>query len=473
MNILQVSSEVFPYSKTGGLGDAIASLAKAQAETGHHVTIATPLYKGIHEKFKYLEPSGIELSIIIGRKEKTAKIWQLRPSKNLTILFLDQSDFFERNSIYGQKDDAERFIFFSKAVAKLASLNSSSFEIVHAHDWPSALVIPLLSIHPGNIKKIFTVHNAAYQGRFSGDKFELTGLPKAFFNWKQMEFYNDINLLKGGIIFADLVTTVSPQYAKEIISPEYGFGLEGVFKAKGNKMVGVLNGVDYSEWNTINNRYLTAPYSADSPNSKSVNKVALQSELGLIQQSEIPLFGNISRFTEQKGIDILIGALELLLENGTIFQFAGLGSGDSSLEYAVKKLSKRHPGQITVRIGYDTRLAHIIEAGADFFVMPSRFEPCGLNQLYSLRYGTIPIVRATGGLENSIIDFRLGDAIGTGIKFFDPSPRALSEVLDLAITLYHDKNRLEKVRDNGMRADFSWNRTITDYDRLYKSIDHP
>ncbi|MDP6893433.1 MAG: glycogen synthase GlgA [Verrucomicrobiota bacterium] len=472
MNILQVSSEVFPYSKTGGLADMTVSLAKAQVETGHHVTIATPLYKGIREKFENLEPSGIELSIIIGPKQKTAKIWQLKLKKTLTILFVDQPDFFERNSIYGQEDDAERFIFFSKAVAQLASLSEFSFEIVHAHDWPSALTIPLLSICQRKYKKVFTVHNAAYQGRFSRDKFELTGLPKAFFNWEQMEFYNDINLLKGGIIFADLVTTVSPQYAKELISTEYGCGLEGVFKAKGNNMVGVLNGVDYSEWNTVSNPYLAAPYSADSLNNKAVNKSALQSELGLRQQSEIPLFGNISRFAEQKGIDILIGALEQLLETGAVFQFAGLGSGDSSLEHAMKQLSERHPDQIAVRIGYDTRLAHIIEAGTDFFVMPSRFEPCGLNQLYSLRYGAIPIVRATGGLENSIIDFRQDEEIATGIKFVDPSPRELSQVLDLALTLYSDKSRLDKIRDNGMRADFSWNRTIAEYDRLYKSIDH-
>ena len=203
MNILQVSSEVFPYSKTGGLGDMTASLAKAQAEAGHHVTIATPLYKGIRESFESLKPSGIELSILIGQKKKTAKIWQLYPKKNLTILFVDQPDFFDRETIYGQEDDAERYIFFSKVVAHLAVLNEFNFEIVHAHDWPSALVMPLLSIIGRNLKKVFTIHNAAYQGRFSGDKFELTGLPKSFFNWEQMEYYNDINLLKGGNTFSD------------------------------------------------------------------------------------------------------------------------------------------------------------------------------------------------------------------------------------------------------------------------------
>ena len=471
MNILQVSSEVFPYSKTGGLGDMTASLAKAQAEAGHHVTIATPLYKGILENFESLKPSGIKLSILIGQKKRTAKIWQLYPKKNLTILFVDQPDFFYRETIYGQEDDAERYIYFSKVVAHLALLNEFNFEIVHAHDWPSALVMPLLSISGRNLKKVFTIHNAAYQGRFSGDKFELTGLPKSFFNWEQMEYYNDINLLKGGITFADLVTTVSPQYAKEIVSPEFGCGLEEVFKAKRSKIFGVLNGVDYSEWNTTNNPYLAAPYSADSPSKKAKNKIALQHELGLKEQSDIPLFGNISRFAEQKGIDILIEVLQQKLNTGAVFQFAGLGSGDLSLEYAMKALSERYPNQIAIRIGYDTRLAHIIEAGIDFFVMPSRFEPCGLNQLYSLRYGSVPIVRATGGLENSIIDLQLSIEIATGIKFVEPSPTALSQALDIALELYQDQSRLYKVRDNGMRADFSWDRTIIEYNRLYKSID--
>ena len=470
MNILQVSSEVFPYSKTGGLGDMTASLAKAQAEAGHHVTIATPLYKGIRESFESLKPSGIELSILIGQKKKTAKIWQLYPKKNLTILFVDQPDFFDRETIYGQEDDAERYIYFSKVVAHLAVLNEFNFEIVHAHDWPSALEMPLLSIIGRSIKKVFTIHNAAYQGRFSGDKFELTGLPKSFFNWEQMEYYNDINLLKGGITFADLVTAVSPQYAKEIVSPEFGCGLEEVFKAKSSNIFGVLNGVDYSEWNTTNNPYLVAPYSADSPSKKAENKIALQHELGLREQSDIPLFGNISRFAEQKGIDILIEALQHRLNTGAVFQFAGLGNGDLSLESAMKALSERYPNQIAIRIGYDTRLAHIIEAGTDFFVMPSRFEPCGLNQLYSLRYGSVPIVRATGGLENSIIDLQPRIDIATGIKFVEPSPTALSQALDIALELYHDKSRLYKVRDNGMRADFSWDRTIIEYDRLYKSI---
>ena len=468
MNILQVSSEVFPYSKTGGLADMTASLAKAQAESGHQVTLVTPLYKGILEEFNNLEPTGIELLISIGENQKYANIWQLKPIKNLTILFVDQLDFFGRDSIYGQNDDAERFIFFSKSVAQLAISSEFSFEIVHAHDWPSALVIPLLSIHQGKIKKIFTVHNAAYQGRFSGNKFELTGLPEAFFNWEQLEYYNDINLLKGGIVFADLVTTVSPQYAKELQSVEYGCGLEGVFQAKGNTLIGVLNGVDYSEWNTTDNPYLAAPYSADSPENKVINKISLQRELGLNEEPDIPLIGNISRFAEQKGIDILIETLNRQLETGAVFQFVGLGSGDSFLEQEMSKLSEKHPEHIAVKIGYDRRLSHVIEAGIDFFVMPSRFEPCGLSQLYSLRYGAIPIVRSTGGLDDSVNDLTQGENIATGIKFPDYTSDSLSQAIERALALYGNPDHLFKVRDNGMRADFSWKRATTEYDRLYK-----
>jgi starch synthase len=298
----------------------------------------------------------------------------------------------------------------------------------------------------------------------------LTGLPDTFFNWQQLEFYDDINLLKGGVVFADLATTVSPRYSEELLTSEYGCGLEGVFQAKGDALTGVLNGVDYSEWNTTDNPHLAAPFSADSPEGKGANKQALQRELDLEEQPDVPLLGNISRLAEQKGIDILLGALEQKLAAGRPFQFAGLGSGDALLEQAMTDLAKQHPGRVAVHVGYDPALAHRIEAGCDFFVMPSRFEPCGLNQLYSLRYGAVPVVRATGGLEDSIIDLGQGDATATGIKFREPNANALGQALGQAISLYSDFSRLAKVRDNGMRADFSWTRTNFEYNRLYASL---
>ena len=466
MNIFHVSSEVFPYSKTGGLADMTAALAKAQAKDGHKVKLVTPLYRGILDRFSDLEPSDIEFSVPLGQAEHTVTIRQLTHSKNLTVLFVDQPEFFDRANVYGEEDDAERFIFFSKCAVRLAK----NADIVHAHDWQSALTMPLLSLGQAQIGKVFTIHNAAYQGRFGRDKFELTGLPDSFFNWQQLEFYDDINLLKGGVVFADLTTTVSPRYAEELLTPEYGCGLEGVFQAKGSALTGVLNGVDYSEWNTNNNPHLVAPFSADAPEGKAANKTALQRELGLDEQPGLPLLGNISRFAEQKGIDVLLDALEQQLAGGVAFQYTGLGSGDARLEQAMSDLAKRHPGRIAIRVGYDTALAHRIEAGCDFFVMPSRFEPCGLNQLYSLRYGAIPIVRETGGLKDSIIDLSQGDDTATGIKFEQPNADALGQALGQAFTLYSDPSRLAKVRDNGMRADFSWFRTTTEYDRLYNTI---
>ncbi len=246
--------------------------------------------------------------------------------------------------------------------------------------------------------------------------------------------------------------------------------MEGVFQAKGSALTGVLNGVDYSEWNTNNNPHLAAPFSVDAPEGKAANKTALQSELGLDEQPGLPLLGNISRFAEQKGIDVLLDALEQQLAGGAAFQYAGLGSGDARLEQAMSDLAKRHPGRIAIRVGYDTALAHRIEAGCDFFIMPSRFEPCGLNQLYSLRYGAIPIVRETGGLKDSIIDLSQGDDTANGIKFEQPNADALGQALGQAFTLYSDPSRLAKVRDNGMRADFSWFRTTNEYDRLYNTI---
>jgi len=466
MNIFHVSSEVFPYSKTGGLADMTAALAKAQAGAGHEVTLVTPLYRGICDQFEGIKPSDTQLSVPLGQAKKTATVWTHNPAENLTILFVDQPELFDRANVYGEDDDAERFIFFSKAAARLAK----RAEIVHAHDWQSALTMPLLSLGQAQIGTVFTIHNAAYQGRFGRDKFELTGLPDSFFNWQQLEFYDDINLLKGGVVFADLATTVSPRYAEELLTAKYGCGLEGVFQAKGSALTGVLNGVDYSEWNTTTNPHLAAPFSADAPQDKAHNKAALQRELGLAEAPEAPLFGNISRFVEQKGIDIMLEALEQQLSDEETFHFAGLGSGDTLLEQAMSDLAKRHPGRVAVRIGYDTALAHRIEAGCDFFIMPSRFEPCGLNQLYSLRYGAIPIARETGGLKDSIIDLSQGDDTATGIKFEQPNADALGQALGQALALYSDRDRLVRVRDNGMRADFSWSRTTAEYNRLYDSV---
>ncbi len=459
MNILHASSEVFPYSKTGGLADATAALAKSQAAAGHAVTLVTPLYRVIREKFDGLKP--------LGRAQMLANVWSLKPEPNLTVLFIDEPEWFDRNSLYSHNDDAERFIFFSKCVARLAR----HAEIVHAHDWQSGLVMPLLADE--TIGKVFTIHNAAYQGCFPADKFELTGLPKSFFDWRQLEFHGGVSLLKGGIVFADLVTTVSPRYARELLSEEYGCGLEGVFQSRVGTLTGVLNGVDYNEWNTTDNPHLAAAYSADSLDGKHLNKLALQREFGLPELADVPLFGNISRFTDQKGIDILLGALEQLLSSSLIFQFTGLGSGDSLLEKSMSNLAKRYPKQVAVKIGYDTGLAHRIEAGSDFYLMPSRFEPCGLNQLYSLRYGSVPIVRATGGLDDSVIDLGHGEDMATGIKFVDCSAAALGQALGQAQELFADRERLAKVRGNGMRTDFSWTKTTAEYDKLYAKIKKP
>ena len=468
MNILHASSEVFPYSKTGGLADATAALARAQAAAGHTVTLVTPLHRGIREKLDDIGPSGIELQVPLGQAKLQAKVWRLEQEPNLTVLFIDQPQLFDRESLYGQADDAERFIFFSKCVSRLTKPEHLDLEIVHAHDWQSGLVMPLLGCE--RVGKVFTIHNAAYQGRFAADKFDLTGLPKAYFDWRQLEFHGEVNFLKGGIVFADLVTTVSPRYARELFTQQYGCGLEGVFQARGDTLAGVLNGVDYTEWNTTNNPHLSAAYCADSLGGKSANKQTLQQEVGLPACDTVPLFGNISRFTDQKGIDILIDALEERLGDEAAFQFAGLGMGDRFLERSMSRLAKRHPKQIAVKIGYDKGLAHRIEAGSDFYVMPSRFEPCGLNQLYSLRYGSVPIVHATGGLDDSVIDLGQGQDTATGIKFGDCSAEALGQALGRALALYAKPKNLAKVRDNGMRADFSWRQTTAEYGRLYAKI---
>ena len=330
MNILHASSEVFPYSKTGGLADATAALAKSQAAAGHGVTLVTPLYRGIREKFDGLKP--------LGRARMPAKVWRLEPEPNLTVLFIDEPEWFDRDSLYGQPDDAERFIFFSKCVAHLAR----RAEIVHAHDWQGGLVMPLLGDAP--VGKVLTIHNAAYQGCFPADKFELTGLPESFFDWRQLEFHGGVSFLKGGIVFADLVTTVSPRYARELLTEEYGCGLEGVFQSGVGTLTGVLNGVDYNEWNTTDNPHLAAAYSADSADGKHLNKLALQRELGLPELDEVPLLGNISRFTDQKGIDILLGTLEALSRQRGGVSVCRAGQRRSVAREGDERLGQAPPG---------------------------------------------------------------------------------------------------------------------------------
>jgi starch synthase len=340
------------------------------------------------------------------------------------------------------------------------------------HDWQTGLV-PLLIQHQALTTgwqnapaTVLTIHNLAYQGVFPFSDYSLTNLPNEYFTSAGVEFYGYMNCLKAGIVYADMITTVSPRYAREIMTEEYGCALDGVLRARQDRLAGILNGVDYSEWNTEANPFLKFSYTPHDFSGKAAQKTALQEEMGLPQNAAVPLFGTVTRLADQKGIDIQIAAFEEMLSSP--LQFVVLGSGDPDFEQGLRRLAARHPDKVAVTIGYNHGLAHRIEAGCDFFVMPSRFEPCGLNQMYSLRYGTIPIVRVTGGLDDSVTDINEDPDFADGIKFSEYSARALTRAIRKALALYENKELLEHYRQNGMEADFSWENTTREYEQVFR-----
>jgi len=481
MRILLASSEVHPFSKTGGLADMVGAFGKALAHDAHEARIVTPLYRGIREKFPKIRRVDWNFNLPLGAKWEQAGLWSLEAEKNLTVYFIDHPGFFDRAGIYFEDnisyaDNDARFIFFSKCVAHLARYLPWRPDIVHIHDWQTALV-PALMLHQQRAEgwanpppACLTIHNLAYQGIFPPAAFALTNLPQEFFTMDSAEFYGQMNCLKAGIVFADAITTVSPRYAREITTEAMGCALDDRLRMRRNNLFGILNGVDYDEWNPTDDKFLSKHYSVTRLAGKAADKLALQKELGLPQQKKVPLFGTISRLAEQKGVDIQLGALAEMLSAD--IQFVLLGSGSPAFERGYLDLAKRFPGNVAVRVGYDEGLSHRIEAGCDFFLMPSLFEPCGLNQMYSLRYGTIPIVRATGGLDDSVVDFTQDAAMANGIKFQEYSARALAKAIRKALAIYQQPDLFRRYRRNGMRADFSWEQTVEEYLAIYELINN-
>ena len=466
MRILQATSEFFPYSKTGGLADMVAGLSGALAELGEDVTVATPLYRGIREQVPDLKPFGPKVILPLGKQTFTGQWWKATKSNGLTLLFLEQEGFYDRPGLYmtdgdGYWDNPERFMFLSKAVAQLAG----EYDVVHVHDWQTAFVPMLLRASGSRVipRTVLTIHNLAYQGQCEATRFEITNLPWNWFHSEGPEFWGSLNFLKAGLHYADAITTVSPQYAKEIITPEFGEGLEGVLQSRQDVFFGILNGVDYGEWNTVENPYLAAPYDADDLSGKKVCKQFLQSKFGL-PVSDVPMFGMVSRLAEQKGIDVLSKALGDILCEKEI-QFVGLGSGDDQLAEELHSLKERFPEQVGFENGYCNALAHQIEAGADYFVMPSRFEPCGLNQMYSLRYGTIPIVNGVGGLIDTVRD--IGYQQPTGLVLNRLTVQALTEGFKKACDIHGSVQSLQILK-RGMRAEYGWGNSSNQYLRCYQ-----
>lgn len=479
MRILIASSEVYPYSKTGGLADMVAGLAKWLARRGHNVDVVTPFYSGISERFPAIKPYRCNISISLGSRIYAAGIFALEAERNLRVYFVD-NEFYHRPTLYQLEgadytDNAERFVFFSKVIAYLARHLPEPPDVIHLHDWQTA-VTALIVWHQrwregwATAPRVcFTIHNLAYQGLFDANKFGLTNLPWDYFNHEGVEFYGQFNCLKAGIVYADLITTVSPRYAREITTAEFGCGLDGVLRNRQADLFGILNGVDYDEWDPSRDPFIGHNFSVTDMRGKVAVKLALQRELGLSISSSTPLFGIVTRLAPQKGLDILLAALVEVLPVLPM-QFVLVGTGSRAIHNAFARLAQSFPDKVSANHGFDQALSHRVIAGCDFFIVPSAFEPCGLNQMYAQRYGTIPIVRQTGGLDDTVIDARENPRSATGIKFAEYSSRALTHAIYKAVELYHDPLLLHHYRRNAMAADFSWERTVVEYESIFDRL---
>jgi starch synthase len=476
MEILFVASEVAPWSKTGGLGDVSGSLPRALAARGHRVAVVTPRYgtidpraAGFTRKDAALRIRGEAIAVWVKHAGPT---WHLVESERL---------FGARRGLYAEggrdyPDNAERFAFLSRAALALPGAMRVRARVVHANDWQTGLV-PYLLRHEhaddpalAGARSVFTIHNLAYQGTFPSAVVPHLGLPWDVFRPDAMEFYDRLSFMKAALTFADALTTVSPTYAREILTPDGGAGLDAVLRQRRHDLRGILNGIDVEEWDPATDPHLPAHYSAKALGGKARCKAALQRELGLPARPDVPLVGIVSRLVEQKGLDLVAAALTDLLAREV--QLAVLGSGDRDLEEAFARAARERPERMSVRIGFDEGLAHRIEAGADAFLMPSRFEPCGLNQMYSLRYGTVPVVRAVGGLEDTVEDYD-GWHRGTGFKFREYSPAALLLAVRRALDTWRDRRAWRGVVARGMAQDFSWDRSARSYEELYAKLVPP
>ena len=471
MNILLAASEVVPYAKTGGLADVAGALPKALARLGHRVRVVMPRYN-IERINQNLEALPGTLAVPFNFTTRDTAVLVDR-SNEVPVYFIDAPEYFSRGRLYGEADDAERFAFFSRAVIELARALGEPLDIIHLNDWMTGLVATYLKTVYANdpalarTRTLFTIHNLAFHGYFNTYDLGRFGLPD-WLNRSEggLEFHGAGSALKAGLIFSDGISTVSPRYAQEIQTPEYGYQFDGLLRARRDHLFGILNGVDYDEWSPDRDHFLAAPYSLHDLSGKRECKRDVLQRLHLPEDLDRPLVGCISRLSDQKGFDLIIDAAWQMLDRGVAFVL--LGSGDEFYERRFQALHDARPQQVGVYFGYSNELAHKIEAGADIFLMPSKFEPCGLNQMYSLRYGTPPVVRAVGGLDDTIENFDRGSQRGNGFKFYDYNSARLLEKLYEALLVYTDRELWQTLMRNGMSADHSWQRAAQQYVEVYE-----
>ncbi|MGO9831032.1 MAG: glycogen synthase GlgA [Myxococcaceae bacterium] len=473
MRILFLSSEVAPFSKTGGLGDVAKALPAALARAGHEVRVVTPLYASVRGG---LTPTDVTLRLRFPFGLERAGLAVAHAGPRHEVWFIDHPGYYRRGALYGTDwDEHRRFGFFSVAALQAAQGMGFAPDIIHLNDWQCGLAAVALrgrfaATALGAAASVFTIHNLAYQGNFPKSVMDDLGLPWELFQADGLEFYDTVNFMKAGITSADALTTVSPRYAQEIQTQEYGCMLEGVLRSRADRLTGILNGIDDEEWDPARDPLLPARYDAFDFAGKAVCKAQLRRRFGFPEPDRLssrPLFGLVSRLTAQKGIDLVLAAVPWLLSQAEA-EVVLLGNGDALLERGLVGLAARFPGRVGAHIGFDNPLSHLVEAGADFFLMPSRYEPCGLNQMYSLRYGTVPLVRATGGLDDTVTDAALPG--GDGLKFQHIQPDALAWAMGRALEVWRRPEVLEGLRRRGMGKDFSWRVSAARYEQLYASL---
>jgi starch synthase len=477
MNIAFAASEGVPFSKTGGLADVVGALPRALAGLGHQVSVYLPRYR----QTKLSDPATAVRSITVPFDDeyRFPSVVSGGTPGGVRFYFVEYPSYFDRDALYGTPagdypDNAERFALFSRAVLEASKILGAP-HVFHCHDWQSALIPVLLrTIYADDpafqeVGTVFTIHNMGYQGLFPPDTLPLLMLPWDLFTMSKMEFFGQVNFLKGALVYSDYVTTVSKKYSQEIQTAEYGFGLEGVLRDRASTVTGILNGVDYDEWSPQTDKFAVAKYSPQDLAGKVKAKQDLLAAFGVTNADpKLPVIGIVSRFAAQKGFDLISQIADRLAREEMII--VALGAGDKAYEEMFLRLNKQFPNKIAVKVAYDNAIAHKVEAGADMFLMPSRYEPCGLNQIYSLKYGTVPIVRATGGLDDTIEPWDARTSKGTGFKFTEYNGEALLKTIKEALHAYQDQTSWQALMRNGMSKDFSWNASAREYGKIYDKV---